>query len=277
MSSRRIRLMVAAVVVLGMLAMAGCAPKAKSTESSTTKSSAKKASTSSETPKKESSEEPSTTAPPADEPGPITTPASGSSTRKALLDAARKKLDSSTDLTVYQLYTQDDTALGDLNPASSSVGGRAFFAWVKRDGKWKVAERWAFGSARANAAGVARAVPDLSAELIGKVNWKLAKPKTSGTGSTSSMTSSLSAVAKMWAKTEMDGQGQPYKVTLAKVAKDSKGVWWGRAVVAPTGEYERMQFWAKYSGSTWSGEVQDPEPPAPSTYFPSSVLSKLDF
>jgi hypothetical protein len=38
-----------------------------------------------------------------------------------------------------------------------------------------------------------------------------------------------------------------------------------------------MQFWAKYSGSTWSGEVQDPEPPAPSTYFPSSVLSKLDF
>jgi hypothetical protein len=277
MSARRIRLMVAVVVVLGMLGMAGCAPKAKSTASDTPKSSTKKVSTSSETTKKETSEEPSSTTTTADEPGPITTPASGSSTRRLLLEAARKKLDSSTDLTVYQLYAQDDTALGDLNPASTSVGGRAFFAWVKRDGKWTVAERWAFGSARANAASAARAVPDFSDALIGKINWKLAKPKTSGTGSASSMTSSLSAAAKAWSKTEMDGQGEPYKVTLAKVAKDSKGVWWGRAVVAPTGEYERMQFWAKYSGSTWSGNVQDPEPPAPTTYFPSSVLSKLGF
>lgn len=277
MSSRRIRLMVAAVVVLGMLAMTGCAPKTKSTTSSTTKSSAKKVSTSSETTKKETSEEPSTTATTVDEPGPITTPASGSSTRRLLLDAARKRLDSTTDLTVYQLYAQDDTALGDLNPASTSVGGRAFFAWVKRDGKWTVTERWAFGSARANAAGVARAVPDFSNQLIGKINWKLAKPKTSGTGSSTSMKSSLTAAAKAWSKTEMDSQGEPYKVTLVKVAKDSKGVWWGRAVVAPTGEYERMQFWAKYSGSTWSGNVQDPEPPAPSSYFPSSIVSKMGF
>jgi hypothetical protein len=33
--------------------------------------------------------------------------------------------------------------------------------------------------------------------------------------------------------------------------------------------------WAKYSGKSWSGGVQNPEPPAPSTYFPSSIVSKL--
>jgi outer membrane murein-binding lipoprotein Lpp len=267
--------MVAAVVVVGMLVVGGCAPKAKSSTASKA-TGTKKVATSSTSTKKVSSEESSTTTTEAkaDEPGPITTPASGSKTRNALLSAARKKLGSSTDLTVHQLYMQDGTAIGDLQPAS---GSRAFFAWVKTDGTWTATERWAFGSASANAVSVARALPDFTDELIGKINFKLAKPKTSGTGSASSMKSSLTTAVKAWTKSAMDGQGQPYKVTLIKVAKDSKGTWWGRAVVAPTGEYERLQFWAKYSGSNWSGDAQDPEPPAPKTYFPSSVLSDLGF
>ena len=95
------------------------------------------------------------------------------------------------------------------------------------------------------------------------------------------MKTSLTSVAKSWSKSAMDGKGSPYKVTLVRVAKDSKtGTWWGHVVVQPTGDannsYEPLDFWAKYSGGAWAGNVQDPEPPAPSTYFPKSVISQLD-
>ena len=66
-----------------------------------------------------------------------------------------------------------------------------------------------------------------------------------------------------------------------KVAQDAKGVWWGRAIVQPsatdTNSYESIEFWAKYTGGAWVGKAQDPEPPAPTTYFPSSVTGALGF
>ena len=93
------------------------------------------------------------------------------------------------------------------------------------------------------------------------------------------MIASLSVAAKKWTKSLMDGVGEPYDVTLVKVAKDAKGVWWGRAVVQPassaTSSYESIEFWCKYTGGAWSGTAQDPEPPSPTTYFPASVVGAL--
>jgi hypothetical protein len=214
-----------------------------------------------------------------DNTGPITTPATGSAERKALLDAARNKLSTGTQFYVHQLYVQGDTALGDLEKLDSASAGRVFVAWQKRDGEWVAIGVTKFGSSAASAASTARALPSFSEELIGKIDWKLSKPKPTSSSSSSSMKASLSSAAKTWAKTAMDGVGSPYKVTLVKVAEDSKGAWWGHVVVQPTGDsnnsYESLNIWAKYSGGKWSGDIQDPEPPAASSYFPSSVISKL--
>ena len=95
------------------------------------------------------------------------------------------------------------------------------------------------------------------------------------------MVKSLSIASQKWTKSLMEGQGAPYEVTLVKAAQDAKGVWWGRAIVQPTAtdtnSYESIEFWAKYSGGAWSGKAQDPEPPAPTTYFPASVTGALGF
>jgi hypothetical protein len=93
------------------------------------------------------------------------------------------------------------------------------------------------------------------------------------------MKTSLATAAKKWTKSLMNSVGEPYSVTTVKVAQDSKGVWWGRAVVQPASSagnsYESIEFWAKYSSGAWTGTAQDPEPPAPATYFPSSVVGAL--
>lgn len=275
MSSRRITVLVAAALIAGMLALAGCAKPSITTQaSSSTATATSQQATSAE----QTSVEPETSTPIVAS-GPITTPASGSKERTALLDAARAKLGTGTQFYVYQLFVQGDTALGDLEPSTKSSVGRVFVAWERRGGVWTAIGASNFGTKAASAAATARALPSFSAEIIGKINWTLAKPKTSGTGSASSMKSSLSAAAKAWSKTAMSSKGSPYKVTVLKVAQDTKGVWWGHVVTQPTGDannsYEPLNYWAKYSGGKWSGTLQDPEPPAPSTYFPSSVISKL--
>ena len=212
--------------------------------------------------------------------GPITTPVSGSATRKELLAAARTKLATTSTFYVHQLYAQGDTALGDLEPLDDSKVGRVFVAWERSAGTWKAVGATAFGSSSANAASTSRALPRFSPALINKIDWKLvAKPVTTSSGSASSVKASLSTAAKTWAKSNMSGTGSPYKITSVKVAQDSKGVWWGVAIVQPSptsnSNFDPLTVWAKYSGKKWSGSVQDPEPPAPSTYFPSSVISKL--
>lgn len=225
----------------------------------------------------QTSVEPTTTTT-VDNTGPITTPAADSTERKALLDAARTKLGTSSQFYVYQLYVQGDTAIGDLDTLKTSDVGRVFVAWLKENGSWAAIGATRFGTASANEASTARALPSFSAELINKIDWKLPAPKVGGT-SESDVKKSLSTDAKKWAKSAMSGEGTPYKVTTLKVAQDSAGRWWGYAVVQPTGDsntsYEALEIWAKYSGSVWTGKIQDPEPPAPSTYFPSSVISKL--
>lgn len=213
--------------------------------------------------------------------GAVTSPAAGSAERKALLDAARERLATKSQFYVYQLYAQGDTALGDIEPLTKSAYGRIVVAWERSNGKWAAIGATKFGSAAATAANTARALPSFSTELINKMDWSLPKPApaSSGSASSASMIKSLSAAAKTWANTPMDGKGTPYNIASVKVAQDSKGTWWGHVVVQPTGDasnsYEALDYWAKYTGGSWQGKLQDPEPPAPSTYFPSSVIPKL--
>lgn len=274
MSSRRIAVLVVVALSAGLLALAGCAKPSITKQAASPQQISSQSATSAE----QTSVEPATSTPIATS-GPITTPATGSKERSALLGAARTKLATTAQFYVYQLYVQGDTALGDIEPLSKSTSGRVFIAWERRDGAWSAIGASNFGTKAASAAATARALPSFSAELIGKINWTLPKPTPSGSGSASSMKSSLSAAAKVWSKTAMDSKGSPYQVTLVKVAKDSKGVWWGHVATQPTGDannsFEPLNFWAKYSGSKWEGTLQDPEPPAPSTYFPASVISKL--
>jgi hypothetical protein len=204
--------------------------------------------------------------------GPITTPATGSDERTALMDAARKKLSTTSQFVVYQLYVQGDAAVADLEMVSG--GKRQFVIFKGTPPEWDAVWVAAFGSAGASEAGAKKGVSGVSDKLLGKLDWKYKKP-----ASSAAMRASLSTAAKKWTKSLMSGVGEPYSVTTVKVAQDSKGVWWGRAVVQPASSassaYESIEFWAKYSGGAWTGKAQDPEPPAPTTYFPSSVIGAL--
>jgi hypothetical protein len=281
MKARRITL--ALVVLLGLaLISSGCALKKKTTgsssktsEAASTKSSAKTDDSSEKAADTASSTTKKTASVTETKSDAITAPASGSKERTALLNAARAKLNSNTQMYVYQLYEQGDTALGDLKPLTTSAGERSFYAFTRSGGKWKVTKSWVNGSSSATSSKVRAALPAFSKELVAKINWSAKESSSAGSKkSSSTVKSELSSAAKGWAKTAMDGQGSPYSVVLSKVAKDGNGTWWGRAIVEPTGSYERIEFWAKY-GSSWSGKAQDPEPPAPSSYFPSSVISAL--
>ena len=277
MSGTRTTLIIAAALA-GALVLPGCAPKVVTPPASTTASQT----TPSQATTGQASVEPTTPAGVIAK-GPITTPLAGSAERTALLDAARTTLHVTNQFYVYQLYVQGDTALGDIEPTVKSANGRLVVAWERRNGTWTAIGASKFGSTAANAAQTARALPSFSSELISKIDWTLAahKPGTTTSTSSSSMLKSLSAAAQKWSKTAMSGKGTPYKLTVLKVAQDAKGVWWGHVVSQPSkdsnGSYEALEFWAKYSGGAWQGKVQDPEPPAPSTYFPSSVIAKLGF
>ena len=270
MSGTRTRLIAATLAVVA-LAVAGCSPQLPSPGTTSTTTSRQVA-----TP--QTSVEPTTPVTIVAS-GPITTPVTGSAERTALLNAARSTLGITSEFYVYQLFVQGDTALGDIEPVSKSANGRIFVAWERRSGAWTAIAASKFGAPSANAADTARALPSFSTELIGKIDWTLKKvpPSTSTTTklSATKLKDDLATSAKQWAKQIMTGTGSPYTVPIVKVAADAKGVWWGVAVVQPTGSFERIQFWAKYSGGKWSGKAQDPEPPAPSTYFPASVISKL--
>ena len=271
MSGTKTRLIAATLVVVAF-AVAGCSPQLPPPGTASTSSS-----TSSQLATPQTSVEPTTPVTIVAS-GPITTPVTGSAERTALLNAARSTLGINSEFYVYQLFVQGDTALGDIEPVSKSANGRIFVAWERRNGAWAAIAASKFGAPSANAAETARALPSFSTDLIAKIDWALKKvtPTTTTTKlSATKLKDSLATSAKQWAKQIMTGTGSPYTVPIVKVAVDGKGVWWGVAVVQPTGGFERVQFWAKYSGGKWSGKAQDPEPPAPTTYFPASVISKL--
>jgi hypothetical protein len=210
--------------------------------------------------------------PPQEVAGPITSPAAGSVARAALMDAARTKLNTTSQFVVYQIYVQGDNALADIE---TEPGGKRQFVSFKGP-EWQAEWVAPFGSGSATAADAKSQAPGLSDALLARIDWKFAKPV-----SNAAMVSSLSTAAKKWSNTLMKGLGEPYQVTVAKVAQDSGGVWWGRAIVQPSssasGSFESIEYWCTYSGGAWTGKAQDPEPPAPTTYFPPSVVGSLGF
>lgn len=202
----------------------------------------------------------------------ITSPVTGTQLRTALMDAARAKLNTTSQFVVYQIYVQGDYAIGDLE---TSPGGKRQFVAFKGP-EWQALWVAPYGSGGATAASVKTAVPGISSALVAKIDWAYKKPL-----SDDAMAASLSAEAKKWAKTLMEGLGEPYNIAMVRVAKDSTGAWWGRVVVQPSSDasasYEPIDFWCRYSGGTWTGSAQDPEPPAPGTFFPADVAGSLGF
>lgn len=203
-----------------------------------------------------------------------TTPAKGSADRKALLDAARAKLGTSSEFYVHQLFVDGAQGVGDLE--SVNTKSRWFVVWTGGPGDYKAVWTQSVGNGDAAKAAARSQVPDLKTALVDKLDWSVKK---SLTQDAASMKSDLAASAKGWTKLLMNGKGSPYKVESCKVAQDSSGKWWGRVVIQPTGDssnqYEPVEYWAKYAAGEWNGKAQDPEPPSPGTYFPSSVVSKL--
>jgi len=202
----------------------------------------------------------------------ITTPVTGTPARTALMDAARAKLGTSAQFIVYQLYVQGEYAIGDLE---TSPGGKRQFVAFKGP-EWQALWVAPYGDPSATSAKAKAAVPGLSAGLLAKIDWTFKKPV-----SDAAMESSLSTEAKKWSKTLMEGLGEPYNVVMVKAAKDSTGTWWGRAVVQPSStadaSFEPIDYWCRYSSGTWTGTAQDPEPPAPTSFFPSEVAGPLGF
>jgi hypothetical protein len=261
-TSPRIVGTVLACLFVGVLVSAGCAKKTPVTvPTDQTTSAATSVSVE------------ATVAPTAEELSePITTPAADSVTRKALMDAARRKLGTTSQFVVYQLYVQGDRAISDLETVSG--GKRQFVAF--KGPEWEAEWVTPFGSASASSASAKQEVPGLSSELLARIDWNHQKP-----ASSAAMVKSLTDAAKTWSKQLMEGQGEPYKMTLVKVAQDPNGAWWGRAIVQPTSSassaFEPIDFWCKYTAGAWEGKPQDPEPPAPTTYFPASVVGSLGF
>jgi hypothetical protein len=205
----------------------------------------------------------------------VTAPANGTAERKALLDAARTHFSTTSEFYVHQLYVQGSTAIGEISQVTGGDGKRTFVAWG--DGpNWAVVWTAPAGSSKATSTSAANALPTFSAKLLDKITWKSSGPTAA---EIAAKQATLATAAKTWSKSTMKGSGQPYKITVNKVAIDANGVWWGHVVTQPTTDarsaYEPLNFWAKYSSGAWKGSLQDPEPPPASSYFPASVIPKL--
>ncbi|MDP2182092.1 MAG: hypothetical protein Q8K99_05940 [Actinomycetota bacterium] len=207
---------------------------------------------------------------PATATGEITTPKTGTALRTALMDAARAKLGTKSQFYVYQLFVQGNTALGDIETVDGGV--RSFVAWSGP--VWEAEWSATYGSHGASTGDARTTLPSLSDELLRTLNWDMPKPAPAA-----AMKASLSDEVVKWSSKLMSGAGAPYKIAVVKVAQANDGTWWGRAIVQPMpgggNAYEPLNFWCSYVGAEWTGQAQDPEPPAPMTYFPSDVIDEL--
>lgn len=209
--------------------------------------------------------------------GDITSPASGTALRAALLKAASAGLRVSGQLTVYQLFAQETAAVGDVKPAG---GPRMFFALAGGPDHWRLTWKAPFGSSLAGSDALLSASPEVSSELAGSIDWtkkapvpKPAAPKPAP---------SLSSFKSFATKSALSMAGGSYTGTFtvtAKIAKDSKGNWWGNAIAEPNDpEFEPIGVWGRYSNSKWIGQVADfGTEDADAEFFPAAVLTKLRF
>jgi len=251
-----------ALALASTLALAACGPK--KTETGPTVQPV-----STETAEPTSTGEPTG---PAVSTGQITTPASGTAARTAVLKAVSKGLGVSGTLTVYQLYVQGTAAVGDVKPPS---GSRTFFALTGGPDAWKLAWSAPFGSSLATVEGLLGAAPEVSADLAAKLDFEKVVKQPVKAPSLSSFKSYALKSAQSMAAGSYDGT---FTVT-AKIAKDSTGEWWGNAIVEPTDEsFESIGIWGHYVSGKWKGEVADfSTEDADAGFFPSDVLSALRF
>jgi len=210
--------------------------------------------------------------------GDITTPASGTALRAALLKAAAKGLGVSGTLTVRQLLAQESAAIGDVQPAK---GSRVFFALVGGPDDWKLTWSAPFGSSLANSEALLSASPGVSLALAESMNWtkKAPAPKPKPAPKPAPTLSSFKTFA-MKSALSMAGDTFTGTFTLnAKIAKDSKGDWWGNALAEPSDTgLEPLGVWGRYTGGKWTGEIADfSSEDADEGFFPADVLAKLRF
>jgi hypothetical protein len=207
--------------------------------------------------------------------GPITSPASGSATRVAVLKAASRGLGVSGTLTVYQLFVQDAAAVGDVKTAS---GSRFFFALSGGPDAWDLVWSAPFGSTLANADSLTKVDPTAFTGLAGKIDFaKKAPAATTAKPAAAPTQASWEAFALKSAKSFAGSTYTGDFTVTVKIAKDSKGVWWGNAMAEPSDPgLEPIGVWGKFSGGKWTGEIADlSSDGADAGFFPADVLAKL--
>jgi hypothetical protein len=204
--------------------------------------------------------------------GQITTPASGTALRKAVLKAAANGLGASGTLTVNQLFVQGGAAVGDVTTAS---GSRSFFALTGGPEAWNVVWSAPFGSTRAKVEKLLDAAPEASPELAAKLDFSKTTPKPVKAPSLASFKSFALKSAQSMAAGSYDGT---FTVN-AKIARDGSGEWWGNALLEPSDEdLEWIGVWGHYAGGKWTGQIAEySEEDADAGFFPPEVLSALRF
>jgi len=260
------RVLTAAVLVALLAAATACSPSPETSQDATPTI----------TPVPTSSVEPTAPEAPEVSTGEIKTPDSGTALRAAVLKAASVGLGMSGTLTVYQLYTQETAAVGDVRSAS---GSRTFFALTGGPDAWELVWSAPFGSSLAGPEALLSAAPQVSPELAGSIDWTKKAPAPKPKPVPAPTLSSFKAFAM---KSAVSMAGTSYEGTFtvtAKIAKDSKGVWWGNAMAEPSGEgLESLGIWGRYSKGKWTGEIADfSSQDADAAFFPADVLSKLRF
>lgn len=152
-----------ATVVLVLLSGAGCASSNNPPQSKVSTTAALESSA-------QPPHAPSPVPPPRVSSGPITTPVQGTAVRKALMDAARRGLGTSSQFMVYQLHVQGPVALADVEPVSGG-GGRRLAGFVRQpNGSWKLV--WSAVGGRTQAAAVRTAIPQASPQLVAALDLR---------------------------------------------------------------------------------------------------------
>lgn len=207
---------------------------------------------------------------PAGSTGTIVVPAKGSALRTAILKAVSTGLGLSGDTTVYQLFSQETAAIGDILPAD---GTRMFFAVAGGPDAWSIAWSAPFGSSLANIDALESSVPLVSPALAAKMVWDLKVAKVAAAPTLASFKTFALNSARTYAGSTYTGS---FTLT-AKIANDSTGVWWGNALATPadTG-LEPIGIWGHYANGKWSGEIADfSSDTAEAGYFAPDVIAKL--
>lgn len=262
MHTRPVRLIPLVLIALVTVAIAGCGPKktALPTISGVPTSTVEATSTDDATDIEVSS-------------GQIVTPATGTALRNDVLAAIASALATRAGkLTVIQLFVQGGAAVGDVKTPS---GSRWLVALTGGRDAWTVTWRAPFGSSSASVARLLDAAPEVSTDLVAKLDFEKKVAKPAKAPSLSSFKSYALKSAQSMAEGTYDGTF----TVQAQIAQDDAGEWWGNALLEPADEgLEWIGVWGHYTGGKWTGQIADySEEDADAGFFPEEVLPVLRF